>query len=108
MSSERRHTDREQLPTLLPVSLLVRTAQGERQVSGCLFDVSAEGLCLILREDLVEGASASLVMLNERVALRVAWSHKDAERAFRCGLRSIDPGLDLRRLFSSRFIGRAS
>lgn len=102
MGSERRYNDREQLPTLLPVSLIVSSSEGRRQVSGCLFDVSAEGLCLILREDLAEGATASLLILGDRVDLRVAWSHRDAERAYRCGLRSVDPDRNLRLLFSSR------
>ena len=68
--SNRRGSDREQLYALMPVSLIVKAARsGERVVSGCLLDVSAEGLCLIVREELIESSRATLVTLDERITV---------------------------------------
>lgn len=106
--TDRRGSDREQLYALMPVSLIVKSARGgERMVSGCLYDVSAEGLCLIVREELAESSGATLVTLDERIPFVIAWVHKDADRAFRCGLRLVGSDRDLRQLFSSSISRRA-
>ena len=98
---ERSGGDRESLVTLLPVSLEVERVKGEKSsISGCLFDVSVEGLCVLLREDLPEGATATLVTLNGRIAFVVAWVQKDSDRAYRCGLRLAQEHGDLRDLMT--------
>lgn len=104
VGSERRLNDRESVQTLLPVSLEV---EGRAQsVSACLYDVSPEGLCLILREEMPIGTTATLVTLHERITFTVAWVEKDAERVYRSGLKLAVSRPDLRDLVSSHLSPR--
>src|SRR5437870_711645 len=98
----RRGTERASVAALLPVSLTVDGENGAgaaaRHVTGCVFDVSEDGMCVILREELATGSAVTLLTLHERLPLVVTWVTKDADRAYRCGLSLSGSTRDLRTL----------
>jgi hypothetical protein len=98
----RREETRHNIYTLLPVNIIDEKSRAA--VSCRVEDVSQDGLGVLTEGPLKIGHKLLLVTLRERFQLEVAWCEKvEGRKEFRVGLRGVDPGKDLSKVFAGFF-----
>jgi len=97
---EKRFSPRSQLTGLLPGRLV--NMFNQKDLNGKLVDVSSSGLGIILSEHLANDTEIKLITENYEIVLKVNWSSPDFGKRdlFRHGLTTVDPEVNLVRLFS--------
>jgi hypothetical protein len=100
---ERRLAERKNLTGLLPGSLI--RADGKGSVSCRPVDISAHGIGIVItgeKKTLPIGTELKLVVTDNEIDLRVAWSAPDfgKQDSMRYGLVATDSSVDLEQLFT--------
>jgi len=95
---EKRSKSRTGVAVTMPIHL-VDDSEGN-MISCRLFDVSANGIGIILKKGLSVGQVVSFQTLGKIWKLEVTWSEKTGDHC-RCGLNLVDRSQDLNILFSS-------
>jgi hypothetical protein len=95
--SERRDEERRRLHHAFPLNV-VRDETGE-SITCQLQDLSPEGLCVLVREQLAPGTKLRFVTLKRDFHLEVAWCEASGPKDLRCGLSLTDKD-DMRELFA--------
>ena len=100
---ERRLSERRNLTGLLPGSLI--RADGKGAVSCRPVDISVHGIGIVIigeKKTLPIGTKLKLVMTDNEIDLRVAWSAPDfgKQDSMRYGLVATDSSVDLEQLFT--------
>ena len=106
MSAERRIKSRNDVAKLMPVRIVEELSGAA--VSCRIEDVSAEGLGVVSQAALATGLRLVFETLDQAYAFEVAWCRQDGVRTFKSGLRLVEPGKDLDRLFSGLIAHRGT
>ena len=102
-SNERRDANRYEVETLLPVKMV--RGDTEADLVCRVLDLSPDGLCVLLKESVQEGARLRFVTLKREFSFDVAWCRSEPapSRDFRCGLALVGPDDELKALFAGFF-----